>query len=1756
MAQGKIISHKHSSNSGKKLPRIRELCTATAMILAILFVGSGQASAQFMCPPGQEPDPSMTFCQPITCPAGQELDPSMTFCQPITCPAGQELDPSMTFCQPITCPAGQVLNPTTFVCEVVDVTPPTLTSVTATTNNAFNAFQARVGDTITVSVSTDEALAFAPSINIAGNPASVTGAGTNWTGTLVVTSSVPSDGTALVSVFNAQDAAGNTASSVNGVTSGSNVTVDNTDLQASNIFRNSPVTETTDADSLEFLVIFPDGAFDVTTADFAVSGTTTATVTSAVAEGGNIARYLVTVSGGDLANFNGVVGLDLRSSGAARDRAGNPLNTAVTGSAFTYTVANDSTAPQVTSIVRTAPASESTNVDSVTWTVTFSEDVQNVTGDDFSLSGTSASAFINQVSASVYEVTASAGLGGGLPDTGTVTLSFDAGQDIADTAGNALSNTVRTGANENSYNFDNTVPLLASITRVDSTTEAPVGSVTNADSIAWNLQFSSITTSGEFNLQPSDFALSGTTASLTVTRYSIGFIVRASGGDLADLDGDVTLGFAATTPTDEFGNEFTNKTPTGVNEDTYTLDNTAPTITQVNVSIGTTNSSSPTIVLGLSEAGELRIAGGVSLGAAGLRGCGQSGGDQQFAAGDQTITLELTREGVHTCQAFLTDEAGNTSPLENLVLFTFDQTAPTVVSIVRNDPTTETTDSDTLSWIVTFSENFGSLPPDAFSISGSTADVAIAPVTTGSGIMSVSQTTFEVSASGGDLADLNDTVTLSVNSTLADPAGNTLASTTPTGTDESSYTVSNITEQTITFPAPDLSYGTVLDLSTTASASSGLDVLFMTYSDPSICEISGTTLTANALGTCQIVATQPGDATFSAATEIIHDVVIGRRPITVTPDARSKDFGTVLDLGTSLFTVVDADADNILPFGESIDSVTMESAIGVFVNGTFDGAADPASEPFAEARTYFGNISITDVTGSGGFDETNYDIRFGSADLTITDASPPTLVSITREDPTTLLTNSDTLEWIFEFSEPVSNVQSGDFTLTGTTATVSSVTASGSVPATTYSVEVSGGDLASLDGTVEINLTVGGRTEIVDANNNLLEASGATPSGTNENSYELDNSTAPEILSIVRQDPLDLQTAEDELTWRVTFNEAVENVDATDFTVSGTTAAISVSSISEEIYDILISGGDLVDLNATVTLSIASGQDIADSNENTLTNGVPTGTNENTFDVQNDVTPPSLTITGVPESVDGPFDVTFTFTENVVGFTEEDVIVTNGTTSNFRVGGQAAPQENAKQQSSDAGASTYFVTVTPEGDGDLTITVSEETLSDVAGNLNVAETVAATVIDSTSPSVVIDPLPADVRGQFTATVRFDEDVEGFELADIQLSNASGSDFAALSASDYTLLVTPSSHGAVTVDIAANVAQDLAGNPNTAAETVSTEFIDEVFVRTRTSSIIGNFLARRADQITINDPDLSRRLTDEAGAGQVTGDGTHGNIQLGFNGKASGEDAGLAKLIGKKAAEAVNVWTEFLLSSVNSGDDELDFLLLHAGVDYRISENTLVGIMGEYDWADESNQTQGYEISGQGWMIGPYVVSRLRDDLIFDGRVSWGQSSNEVAPFLSYSDDFDTNRGFAKGQLTGDFTVDDWNIHPALSVTYFQEEQETYTDSLGIVIPDQTVELGRLTFGPRFSKEFQRKSGMTLSPSFNFRGVWDFEQPEILDINTGLGTSTDELRARTEFGITSRMPNGLRLTLDGYYDGIGTSEYESYGTRLGFNVPLQ
>ena len=128
---------------------------------------------------------------------------------------------------------------------------------------------------------------------------------------------------------------------------------------------------------------------------------------------------------------------------------------------------------------------------------------------------------------------------------------------------------------------------------------------------------------------------------------------------------------------------------------------------------------------------------------------------------------------------------------------------------------------------------------------------------------------------------------------------------------------------------------------------------------------------------------------------------------------------------------------------------------------------------------------------------------------------------------------------------------------------------------------------------------------------------------------------------------------------------------------------------------------------------------------------------------------------------------------------------------------------------------------------DLTVSaITHEDVNDTNGNNrsdsaipagNNLDNNANIVVDGVAPTVALTtPASNPTNSAFTVTATFSENVTGFAEDEFIVSNATKSSFTVVSGSIYTVLVTPSFDGLVTVDVAGSVAQDVVGNNNSAA----------------------------------------------------------------------------------------------------------------------------------------------------------------------------------------------------------------------------------------------------------------------------------------------------------------------------------------------------
>jgi hypothetical protein len=239
----------------------------------------------------------------------------------------------------------------------------------------------------------------------------------------------------------------------------------------------------------------------------------------------------------------------------------------------------------------------------------------------------------------------------------------------------------------------------------------------------------------------------------------------------------------------------------------------------------------------------------------------------------------------------------------------------------------------------------------------------------------------------------------------------------------------------------------------------------------------------------------------------------------------------------------------------------------------------------------------------------------------------------------------------------------------------------------------------------------------------------------------------------------------------------------------------------------------------------------------------------------------------------------------------------------------------------------------------------------------------------------------------------------------------------------------------------------------------------------------------------------------------------------------------------------DIWFEasynrFEGSSDNSGS----FGIYYLGADYLVNPDLLIGALVQYDEMDSASVSDDYSIEGTGWMVGPYVTARLRENLYLDARFAWGQSDNDISPYNTYTDNFTTQRRLVNASLSGEFAVSDWTLQPNVELSYIEDSQKAYVDSLAVTVPNQKLSVGQLRFGPNASRQYLMSNGTIYQPRVTLDAIYSHERAVL----GGVTTQDNYWRARLEAGLGIKTDDGLHMSLNGNLDGLGQSDFTAWG----------
>ena len=439
-----------------------------------------------------------------------------------------------------------------------------------------------------------------------------------------------------------------------------------------------------------------------------------------------------------------------------------------------------------------------------------------------------------------------------------------------------------------------------------------------------------------------------------------------------------------------------------------------------------------------------------------------------------------------------------------------------------------------------------------------------------------------------------------------------------------------------------------------------------------------------------------------------------------------------------------------------------------------------------------GNLTV-DVAAGVATDAAGNPNTAAPQSVQAVDTLAPSVV-ITDDEAGTANIAGGTIIYTFTFSQPVNGFAVADVVVVG--GTKAAAFASGADGSSVYTLVITPN--AGFQGILTVDVAAGVATDLA-----------GNPNTAAPQSVQAVDTLAPSVV-ITDDEAGTANIAGGTITYTFTFSQSVNGFAVDDVVVvGGTKAAAFASGVDgSSVYTLVITPNAGFQGNLTVNVAAGVATDLAG--------------NPNTAAPQSvqavDTLAPSVVITddeaGTANIAGGTITYTFTFSQSVNGFAVDDVVVVGGTKA-------------AAFASGADGSSVYTLVITPNAgfQGNLTVDVAAGVATDLAGNPNTAAPQSMQPVDTLAPSVAITDDEAGTAniagGTILYTFTFSQSVNGFAVADVVVVGgtkaaafASGADGSSV----YTLVITPNAgfQGNLTVDVAAGVATDLAGNPNTAA----------------------------------------------------------------------------------------------------------------------------------------------------------------------------------------------------------------------------------------------------------------------------------------------------------------------------------------------------
>jgi hypothetical protein len=289
---------------------------------------------------------------------------------------------------------------------------------------------------------------------------------------------------------------------------------------------------------------------------------------------------------------------------------------------------------------------------------------------------------------------------------------------------------------------------------------------------------------------------------------------------------------------------------------------------------------------------------------------------------------------------------------------------------------------------------------------------------------------------------------------------------------------------------------------------------------------------------------------------------------------------------------------------------------------------------------------------------------------------------------------------------------------------------------------------------------------------------------------------------------------------------------------------------------------------------------------------------------------------------------------------------------------------------------------------------------------------------------------------------------------------------------------------------------------------------------------------RQRQLVTQQPDITGFFLSGTGRGVFNADVTRG--------------AGIFEIANNPNNE---VWFRLAGNWSRTDDSDGSYFFGSVGSHAKLNDSVMVGGMLQFDVFEQSGDTA--EIEGNGWLAGPYFVAKVPSSEVYvDGRLLFGQSSNEISPDGTYTDTFASDRMLATLKVSGVMEHGTTTLIPSVQASYTADQQDAYTDGLGNEIAAQGVEQGQIALGLGFETPAPfHAGGNIVSLNGGLSGIGSF----ISQTGDMLASepASESWRAKIDLGFDVSLRSGGFVAVNTYFDGIGDAGYESYGAEVSY-----